>query len=147
MSVCSTALPPKPTAGEHARHLTAACLGGLWCKLYFSLVFLFPVSFFFFYSKHKIVPNSLLLEGGNLRLLAEHCKPQIWKSCCGEVVFYGRAPRVSTAGETKSNHFNASRGKIQLRRGSTWISTVEMMKYLSNIVNSDILHAAPAHRL
>lgn len=42
-----------------------------------SYIFPSPFSFPFFYSKQKIVPNSLLLEGGNLRLLAECHKPQI----------------------------------------------------------------------
>lgn len=64
---------PNRRQGEHALHFCAVCLGGLWCKLYFTLAFLFPI----FYSKQKIVPNSLLLEGGNLWLLAERHKPKI----------------------------------------------------------------------
>lgn len=100
ISVCNTALPPKPTAGEHThRHLTTAFHGGPWSNLYRPPPHSLSPFSSFFYSKQKIVPNSLLLEGGNLWLMAERRKPQIWKSCCGKVVFYECAPSAWTASE------------------------------------------------
>lgn len=104
---------PNRRQGEHALHFCAACLGGLCCKLYFTLAFLFPI----FYSKQKIVPNSLLLEGGNLWLLAECHKPQIWKSCCGEAVFYSRAGHVLAAREPITFIYQ---GKNRIKQRKRW---------------------------
>lgn len=95
---------PNCRQGEHALHFCNACLGGLWCKLYFTHAFLFPI----FYSKQKIVPNSLLLEGGNLWLLAVSQAPNLKKLLWGSCFLQ---PCRTRFGSERANHFYISRKK------------------------------------